>query len=252
MVEDFEIAIPSLTKKLERHVYIYLPDTYYEDEDKRYPVLYMFDGQNVFFDEDASYGKSWGMNEYLESHSVDMIVVGVESNSFTDNGRIIEYSPFNYDDYNFGYIKGRGRTYMNWLVHTLKPAVDEEYRTLPQREFTFIAGSSMGGLMSLYAISQYNRYFSKACALSPSIWTNYYEVRKFFDRNLDENTELFMNYGSSEFNNHSSKTRKNYIDLTSVIMKKGVFVTSRIVPYGEHCEAEWEMEVPLFMDFLLR
>lgn len=252
MVEEFEITIPSLTKDKIRRVFVYLPVSYSSSKTKRYPVLYMFDGHNVFFDEDATYGKSWGMNDYLDSVEAEMIVVGVECNSFTANGRIIEYSPFDYKDYHFGFIKGKGRTYMNWLTRTLKPLIDDEYRTIPERECTFIGGSSMGGLMSLYAITAYNKYFSKACALSPSIWTNYQEIKKFFTNyRISKDTEIFMNYGSNEFENHKGIQNK-YIDLTSLIMKNNIFLTSRVVPYGEHCEAEWELEVPLFIDFLMR
>ena len=80
MVKKWNVKIPQLSGDKERRAYIYLPESYERDPDKRYPVMYMFDGHNVFFDEDATFGKSWGMNKYLVENKKDLIVVGVECN----------------------------------------------------------------------------------------------------------------------------------------------------------------------------
>ena len=84
----------------ERSVFIYLPVGYDEEEnkDKRYPVLYMFDGHNVFRDEDASFGRSWRMENYLDLAGTQLIVVGVESSRHPNNDRLCEYSPYTFDD----------------------------------------------------------------------------------------------------------------------------------------------------------
>ena len=104
---------------------MYLPDQAQEDEDARFPVLYMFDGHNVFFDEDATYGKSWGMGEYLDGTETPLIVVAVDCNHRPPNGRLNEYSPYTFDDPTFGHITGYGRRFMRWMAHTLKPLIDE-------------------------------------------------------------------------------------------------------------------------------
>ena len=133
--------------------------------------MYMFDGHNVFFDADATYGKSWGMNKYMNESKKQMIIVAVECNH-EGNGRLEEYSPFDSETATLGLIKGRGKAYMTWLTKTLKPYIDENYRTLPDRCNTIICGSSMGGLMALYGACEYNHVFKKAACLSPSLWTD--------------------------------------------------------------------------------
>ena len=143
---------------------------YEADPDRRYPVLYMFDGQNVFFDEDATYGKSWGVADYLDYTDTPLIVAAVECNAGANNERLVEYSPYRFDDKQYGHFDGKGRDTLNWFVHEFKPYIDANYRTQPDRAHTFIGGSSMGGLMSLYALLQYSDVFGRAAALSPSLW----------------------------------------------------------------------------------
>ena len=140
---------------------------------------------------------------------------------------------------------------MDWYVNELKPAVDAHFRTLPDREHTFIAGSSMGGLMSLYALMDYNYVFSRAAALSPSLWTDPRKVRSMIQKaRLDENTVLYMDYGSEEMGNHRQMNRI-YADTTSLLIQKGVMVESRIVPGGTHSEVSWEKQLAFFMRTLL-
>ena len=151
MVKKWDVTIPSLTGRKKRRAYIYLPD-YYEDlPEQRFPVMYMFDGHNVFFDSDATYGKSWGMKEFMTWTRKPLIIVAIECNH-QGNRRLQEYSPVDFDN-RLGVIQGQGKRYMDWLVKVLKPRIDREYRTLPDRKNTLICGSSMGGLMSLYAVA---------------------------------------------------------------------------------------------------
>ena len=104
----------------------------------------MFDGHNVFFDSHATHGKSWGLSEYLDFFDVPLIVAAVECNHHPDNGRLSEYSPYDFCDPEFGCVTGRGDITMEWLVNTFKPSIDRRWRTIPWREQTFIAGSSNG------------------------------------------------------------------------------------------------------------
>ena len=154
MIDKWNITIPELTGEESRRAYIYLPDSWQRNPELRYPVLYMFDGHNVFFDEDATYGKSWGMGEYLDAAQTQLIVAAVECNHHPDNGRLSEYSPWTFSNSDTGRVRGRGKTTMEWLVRSFKPAIDQEFPTLPGRNDTFIAGSSMGGLMALYAVME--------------------------------------------------------------------------------------------------
>ena len=124
MIEKWTTPIPKLSGREGRTVYVYVPNEAQENPEARYPVLYMFDGHNVFFDSDATYGKCWGMKEYLESTNTPLIVVAVDCNHSPNNGRLSEYSPFTFEDPKLGYIRGRGRTTMDWFAHTLKGMID--------------------------------------------------------------------------------------------------------------------------------
>ena len=246
MVKKWKVTIPKLTGDKERRAYIYLPASYERDKTKRYPVMYMFDGHNVFFDGDATYGKSWGMSKYMNRSKKDLIIVAVECNH-EGNGRIVEYSPINYENASMGKIRGKGRVYMNWLVSTLKPYIDENYRTLPDRCNTIICGSSMGGLMALYGACAYNHIFRRAACLSPSLWLAPEKVSAMIRKaGICEDTCIYMDYGSQEMGNHTGNLEA--LTATSqALMGKGVNLTTRIVPDGSHCEASWERQIPIFM-----
>ena len=249
MVKKWDVTIPELSGKKTRKAYIYLPDYYEEDQFRRYPVLYMFDGHNVFFDSDAAFGKSWGMNSYMTWNRKPLIIVAVECNK-KGNGRMREYSPYTFEDPKWGKVRGRGRTYMDWLVNVLKPYIDANYRTLPDREHTIIAGSSMGGLMSLYAVTVYNPVFRRAACLSPSLWTSPEKILGIVESaDIKNDTTIYMDYGSEEMFNHPGNVSA-LMDMDRLLVTKRVNLAFRIVPGGTHSEASWEKQIPIFMDCL--
>ena len=249
MIIEDQICIEQLTGDAKRRLYVSLPDDI--EEGRYYPVLYMFDGHNVFFDEDATYGKSWGMKDYLEETRSQLIVVGVECNH-KGKGRLHEYSPFPVTVKGEGRLKGLGPVYMDWLVNELKPRIDAEFPTIPDREHTYIAGSSMGGLMTIYALSVYNHVFSRGAALSPSLWLSPNRIRDMItNADIRENTWLYMDYGSEELDNHiGDKILQAFGRVYEAFLKKGVMGCARIVPGGTHSEASWQRQVPVFMECL--
>ncbi len=251
MVETWYVDIPEFREEQTRKVYVYLPESYFHQKNKCYPVLYMFDGHNVFFDSDATYGKSWGMEEYLDFAQSQVIVAAVECNHSPDYGRLKEYSPFDFEDPEFGHIEGLGETTMDWYSTVFKRMIDDKYRTLRDRKHTMIAGSSMGGLMSLYAVTVYNQVYSRAAALSPSLWTD----SLFLDRmvrqsKIARDTVVYMDYGSKELGNHS-RMKRSFQDMALALMDKNIHLTTRIIPGGTHCEASWERQLPFFMNTLM-
>ena len=251
MITKWSITIPELTGDEPRSAYVYVPDAFEEDPEARYPVLYMFDGHNVFFDEDATYGKSWGMADFTAATQLPVIIAAVECNHHPDNGRLCEYSPFTFDNPEVGHVRGRGHTTMEWLVNTFKPYIDAEFPTLQDREHTFIAGSSMGGLMSLYALLAYNHVFSRAAALSPSLWCAPKQLEQLVrSADIAPDTVLYMDYGSRELGNHKRILRQ-FSRMNKLLLERGVLLDSRIVPGGEHCEASWERQIPFFLNTLL-
>ena len=251
MIEKWKTPVWPVTGKKPRTVYVYLPTRKARKKAERFPVLYMFDGHNVFYDEDATYGKSWGMGEYLDYTDTGLIVVAVDCNHRPPCGRLNEYSPYTFDDPRFGHITGYGRRFMRWMTETLKPMIDEKYPTLPDRENTWIAGSSMGGLMSLFAVSEYNRIFSRAAALSPSVWaSNGRLARDLRKTKFEPGTVVYMDYGTEELKGQEWM-RDVYLRCARALMDRGVCVTSRVVPGGEHCEACWEKQIPFFIPTLM-
>jgi len=146
-----------------RDILVYLPPSY-AGSGRRYPVLYMHDGQNLF-DRATSYAGEWQVDETLEALSregLEVIVAGVPNMGVQ---RMAEYNP--YDDPHEG--PGRGAAYTAFLVETVKPLVDAAFRTLPGPAHTGVLGSSMGGLISLYAGFSRPEVFGLAGAMSPAL-----------------------------------------------------------------------------------
>ena len=246
MVEKWDVTIPELTGDQPRRCYVYLPGDYEKYPARTYPVMYMFDGHNVFFDSDATYGKSWGMASYMDRRREQMIIVAVECNH-EGNGRLEEYSPFDFENDTLGPIQGKGQVYMDWLVNTLKPYIDSHYRTKPQREHTLICGSSMGGLMALFALCKYNYVFQRAAALSPSLWIDPVASKAMIlTGGIQNDSCLYMDYGSLEIYNHADNVSV-LMTACQCLLEKKVNLTFRIVPGGTHCEASWERQIPIFM-----
>jgi metallo-beta-lactamase class B len=161
-VLDEDFGMPQLNRN--RKILIYLPPDY-TTSGKRYPVLYMHDGQNLF-DENTSFSGEWevdeSLNELFGNGDDGAIVVGIYNSSF----RLDEYSPW----VNPQYGGGQGDEYADWMVETLKPYVDGNYRTLSDREHTGIMGSSMGALISLYTAIEHQDVFGKVGIFSPAFW----------------------------------------------------------------------------------
>ena len=249
MIKVTKVNIPELPTEKPRRLYVYLPRGY-EGGEKRYPVLYMFDGHNVFYDSHATYGKSWGMKQYLERSGEQLILVAVECNP-EGNRRINEYSPWSFNAGRFGLVEGEGRKTMDWFVNTLKPMIDEQYRTLPDRENTMIAGSSMGGIMALWALVEYNEVFSRAAALSPSLWL---EPKKMAEaikaRPLQKPTRIYLDMGGSEAEGHE-RLITTMFETAKRLTKAGAEAAARVVPGAQHNEAAWEKRIPIFFDYLM-
>ena len=245
-----KIQIPALPTKKPRRLYIYLPRDYPKN-DTRYPVLYMFDGHNVFYDSHATYGKSWGMKEYLEKTRLPIILVAVECNH-EGYRRISEYSPWDEKAPRpIGAVQGLGNVTMDWITKELKPMIDRTYRTIPDREHTLIAGSSMGGIMSIYAAVVYNEVFSKAAALSPVLWYGQKRIGEMISSHpLLKPTQIYLDYGEGEAEKEGN-VLEDLFSTARKLTKAGAVVDARVVPGALHSEAYWEQRIPVFMPYLL-
>ena len=155
---SFDIWSPQLRNR--RYVDVYLPDSYDEDARRRYPVVYMQDGQNLSDPAIAFGGNTWRLDEglpWLAARGIEPIVVGLHNTQ----ARLAEYSPF--ADARHG--GGDGDRYGRFLIDTVKPRIDASYRTRRDRDATAVAGSSMGGLISLYLYFRRPSPFGRAAVI---------------------------------------------------------------------------------------
>jgi metallo-beta-lactamase class B len=237
-------AMPQLDRT--RRVWIYLPPGY-ASSNERYPVLYMHDGQNLF-DAATSFVGEWGVDETLDSLAAKgdkgAIVVGIDHGGTL---RFNEYSPWK----NAKYGGGEGDRYVDFLVKTLKPYVDSHYRTLPDRLNTGIAGSSMGGLISLYAIEKYPGVFSRAGIFSPALWVapQAYDFTRESGA-LPSDVRLYFVMGGQEVANadealgYVNDMKRMVDDLVSRGLQPGTNVVSYVRADGKHSEWFWRREFP--------
>jgi predicted alpha/beta superfamily hydrolase len=147
-----------------RDLLVYLPPSYDRAPRRRYPVLYMHDGQNLF-DHHSSFTREWQVDETLETlalEGIEAIAVGIPNTP----ARLDEYGPFVDPRHGGGY----GEEYLRFLTGTVKPLIDRSFRTRPDREHTAILGASMGGLISLYGFFRHPSVFGRLGALSPSLF----------------------------------------------------------------------------------
>jgi predicted alpha/beta superfamily hydrolase len=238
-IMDTAFYIPQLNRT--RRIWLYLPPDYAKSK-KKYPVLYMHDGQNLF-ENKTSYSGEWGVDEYLDSifkkGEKEVIVVGIDNGLFK---RMQEYNPWEFQ--NFG--KGEGDKYVDFLVKTLKPFIDKHYRTLKDKPNTFIAGSSMGGLISLYAVLKYPKVFGGAGIFSPAFWTASGIDSTVIADAKKVNTKLFFYAGGKEGDSmvpDMKRIEKEIKERSSSPIKE------KIDPDAQHNEAAWRKYFPDFYEW---
>jgi predicted alpha/beta superfamily hydrolase len=241
--------IPQLGRT--RRVWVYLP-TDYATSGRRYPVLYLHDGQNVF-DQCTSFSGEWGVDEALAqlrqqgADPTGCIVVAIDN----DGGqRLNEYSPWN----NPQYGGGQGNQYVDFLVQTLKPYVDQQYRTLPDRLNTGIGGSSMGGLISLYAALKYPAVFGRAAVFSPAFWFAETDLKNYLHQHratAGQPTRFYFVAGTQE-----SQTMVPLMQAVRDSLQRAGYAATDLSYQtrtdGQHAEWFWRREFPAAYQWLYR
>jgi predicted alpha/beta superfamily hydrolase len=244
-----------------RDILIYLPPSY-DKSDKRYPVLYMHDGQNLF-DNVTSYVGEWCVDETMErlsrEENLEAIIVGIPNMGAK---RLDEYSPFS-DSRHGG---GLGNLYVSFIGHTLKPLVDRDFRTLPDKKNTGLMGSSMGGLISLYAYFQQPDIFGFTGAMSPSLWFAGGVIYAYIEAAPFRPGKIYMDAGTREMGDSWSevltlraRSRSYYASvrrMKRILVKKG-YRPIRDLLYIEgkeanHSEAAWGRRLPSAIRFFLQ
>ncbi|MFC5411344.1 alpha/beta hydrolase [Larkinella bovis] len=236
-----EFAVPQLGTT--RRIRVLLPHDY-DAGDARYPVLYLNDGQNLF-GEGSPFG-NWTIDQKLailaHRHHHGVIVVAIDHG---EEERIAEYQP-----YNTRLAEGRGRAYLDFVVQTLKPFIDARYRTRPERAKTGMGGSSMGGLISLYAALLHPTVFGRLLIFSPALWTTpkaYGDALRF---SCPEPVRAYLYGGERESRYMVPAIERLQQSLLQKQDNKTVQIEMVVDPHGEHTENRWGREFPRALEWL--
>ena len=233
--------------KPRRTVLVYLPPGYYDSPDRRYPVLYLHDGQNLF-DGATSFihGQEWRVDETAERLIKEgkiepLIIVGIYNTGAT---RLEEYTPTR-DKRGRG---GKGELYGKLLTDDLKPFIDRSYRTKPDAASTALGGSSLGGLISLWVGLQRPDVFGKLAVLSPSVWWDDKAILKAVARKLP--LKLWVDIGSAEGDTALPDARLLRDALKEKGWKEGTDLAYQEFDGAQHNEASWAARFDKVLLFL--
>ncbi len=250
--------VPSPQLGNERDILVYLPPSYSQGA-KSYPVLYFQDGQNLF-DQESSFAGEWQVDETMErlsAEEAEAIIVGIPH---AGDERLIEYNPF-HDSNNSG---GRGGDYLDFILQTIKPLIDANFRTHPDPKHTGIVGSSMGGLISLYAFFRHPHIFGFVGAMSPSLRFAKCQIFDYVFQAPLVNGRIYIDVGTRE---HSQKgfllanlarSRRYYASVRRMhrlLVKKGYRPKYDILyieeKWARHEEGAWAGRLPGVIRFFL-
>ncbi len=236
-----------------RELAVYLPPSLKEGQGstRRYPVIYFHDGQNMF-DELTSYVGEWHADETLEKlapEGFEAIAVGIPN---AGDQRMEEYSPWRGRGLRGRRaVRGLGDEYLEWVVEVVKPLIDRSFPTRTDREGTGIMGSSLGGLISLYALTKYPELFGFVGAMSPTLGWHDYSIIDVFDDGEIPRTRIHVDMGGREYRGLTRDARR----FRDVLVSKG-WVHGRDLNYVEdryahHHEDAWSRRLPDALRFLL-
>ncbi|UCG23179.1 MAG: alpha/beta hydrolase [Chloroflexota bacterium] len=241
-----------------RDILVYLPPSY-ESGDRRYPVFYLHDGQNLF-DAETSFAGEWRVDNTMEAlgqEGVEAIMVGIPN---AGEERVDEYSPFHMPKLG----GGRGDLYLNFLIDQVKPLIDADFRTLLSPADTGIMGSSLGGLISLYGFFRHPETFGSAGVMSPSLWFADNAIYDFVHKAPFNAGRLYLDAGTREYGGdsiwssrpfHSRRYYAGVRRMYRLLVKKG-YRPRRDLLYVEekkagHDEEAWARRLPAAVRFLL-
>lgn len=243
-----------------RDIEVWLPENYDAEPERRYKVLYMHDGQNVFDPSQSKYSKwDWGVDEALTHLEIDAIVVAVHSVDATRNADYFPQKAITESENSlrhFGDDTGElnADNYLRFLTEIVKPYIDATYRTRTEPEHTSIMGSSMGGLISLYAISEYPKVFGAAGMVSPHFPLSDGALIDYFAQRLPDAAthRLYFDYGTQtlDHNYEAYQTRMDKV-VQAAGYQRGQNWTTRKYEGHDHSERAWRNRVHVPLQFLL-
>lgn len=250
----------------ERRIRVLLPKDYHKEDWASYPVLYMHDGQNVFYSKESFSGYSWKVIPTIKYHKElpKMIIVGIDN---AGDNRLNEYAPWMTDvgtTPETASVGGDGMAYGEWVVNTVKPFIDKTYRTLTDSEHTLLAGSSMGGIITAYMGAAYPDVFDNLGVFSLASWFSERDFLRFCDHHpLAKSSRVYIQVGTLEGDDvdetFASNMNQRYIDCTlhyyQSLLKSGSSMDNiklKIMANEIHHEKHWADHFLEFLQFTLK
>lgn len=253
------IHVPYYNHK--RRVRVLLPKDYANEVDQYYPVVYMHDGQNVFYSKEAFVGHSWKVIPTIKNNPQlpKMIIVGIDN---AEERRLDEYGPWETDTDVSG-MGGDGIAYGNWVVNTVKPFIDSHYRTKTDRANTLLAGSSMGGIITAYMGSAYPEVFGGLGVFSSASWFSEDAFQRYVaEHPLHPETKVYIQVGTDEGDDTDAQfihgsMKQTYID-SSLMYYQNLLahdhpmakIWLRILAEESHHEKYWATHFPAFLHYM--
>ena len=234
----------------DRDLIVWLPPGYEADKSRRYPVIYMHDGQNIFDPVTSAFGVDWSIDEtaddLIKKKVIEpVIVVGI----YNTSDRMKEYTPGD-----------KGTAYMEFVVKTVKPLIDSTYRTKPDRKNTIVGGSSAGGIISFMLVWEHPDVFSKAICMSPAFKTPVsmaagWDYAKVVATSSDRKKDVFF-YIDNGGVGLESQLQPGIDEMINALKSKGYkegkdFVVV-IDPTAKHSEADWAKRFPNAVQLMLK
>ena len=255
MIKTFKVTSKILNQK--RNISVYIPDNHKGP----FKVIYMHDGQNLFFKEASSYGEIWDAHTQYERFTKagliePHIIVGIDNTKY----RMDEYAPFDnstiYKTYSDEFrVPVFGQEYARFIVEELKPWIDIKFKTKKDKEDTYIMGSSLGGLISLYCGLKYPNIFGGIGCLSTSASWNPAALDNLLDTlKPDIHQKYFITVGSNESGKNDHKANRDYTNVSKKIYKNikplvnSIFY--KVYEGGIHNETLWASQLSEFVQFM--
>lgn len=263
-MEEHYLYVPYYDE--DRRIRVLLPKDYHKEEWANYPVLYMHDGQNIFYSKESFSGYSWKIIPTIKTHKElpKVIIVGIDN---ARDNRLNEYAPWMTDvgsTPETASVGGDGMAYGDWVVNTVKPFIDQTYRTKADCQNTLLAGSSMGAIITAYMGSAYPDIFGNLGVFSLASWFSERDFLRFCDNHpLNPDNKAYIQVGTKEGDEVDEQFAPNmnqaYIDCSlhyyESLIKSGLSLDNiqlHIMANEIHHEKYWADHFIEFLQFTLR
>ena len=262
-MKEHHLKVPYTGKN--RRIRVLLPKGYAEDLDRSYPVVYMNDGQNVFYSGESFSGHSWKVIPAIKRNPdmPRMIIVGIDNDN---DGRMNEYAPWKFSNaplLSFGLtLGGLGSEYADFFIKVVKPFIDKTYRTKPEREYTAMIGSSLGANIAQYIGLEHKDKVGALGIFSSANWLNKVEFDRYIAKHKLENQKVYIEVGTNEGDDTDREftyrnIKQSYISTTldyyRQLIEAGLStkdIKLNVVADGEHSEECWAKYLPECLRFI--